>query len=111
MERPKFPTPRLIREDFLPEPDPMKNYRIKKTVNGWGREQYSPEYKRFGLFWVNLHRIRYGQLYAYSTYDEAADILRCHFKNKTKPKVEYLEVRLEDVVESKKEPNSPPKHP
>jgi hypothetical protein len=28
MEKPTFPKPRTIREDFLPEP--MKKYRIKK---------------------------------------------------------------------------------
>lgn len=111
MEKPKPPGPRLIREDFLPEPDPMKNYRIKKITSGWGSENYFPEYKLFGLFWVNLHRLGYGQLYAYPTYYEAAFMLRCHFKDETKPKVEYLEFKLEDVIESKKEPIPPPKHP
>lgn len=32
MNKPEFPKARLIREDFLPEQDPLKNYRIKKVT-------------------------------------------------------------------------------
>ena len=40
MEKPTFPKPRIIREDFLPEP--MKNYRIKKVTEN-GETVYHPQ--------------------------------------------------------------------
>ena len=48
-EKPKFPKPRLIREDFLPEP--MKNYRIKKVIEN-GQPIYYPQ-KKVLWWWVD----------------------------------------------------------
>jgi len=50
-EKPEFPKPRLIREDFLPY-ESMKNYRIKKVIEHnitW----YYPQVKVL-WWWINL---------------------------------------------------------
>lgn len=54
MKKPEFPKPRLIREDFLPEQDPMENYRIKKVTKPDGKSWYFPQKKIFGFLWWNL---------------------------------------------------------
>jgi hypothetical protein len=54
MKKPEFPKPRLIREDFLPEP--MNKYRIKKlTTYGFYGEvtYYYPQEKRL-FWWFNI---------------------------------------------------------
>lgn len=53
MNKPEFPKTRLIREDFLPEQDPLKNYRIEKVTEADGVVWYQPQ-KKFLWFWVNM---------------------------------------------------------
>jgi hypothetical protein len=48
MKKPEFPNPRLIREDFLPEP--MKNYRIKKVTDG-DTTRYYPQERNMRTLW------------------------------------------------------------
>ena len=48
MNKPTFPKPRLIREDFLPD-KPMNKYRIVKKTKG-DRTRYYPQVKL--LFWL-----------------------------------------------------------
>ena len=50
-QKPEFPRPRLIREDFLPY-EPMKNYRIKKVTDEEDTRYY-PQVK-FLFWWYNL---------------------------------------------------------
>ena len=105
MKKPDFPPPRLIREDFMPEPDPMRNYRIKKQTTyceNNGREycRYIPQKKVFGI-WVSIDRnwlnlifdSRYFQETTYKTLTEANNAIweQHNSKIKSKDKVEYLE--------------------
>lgn len=53
MKKPEFPTPQLIREDFLPN-ETMKNYRIKKVTDGYENTHYYPQ-TRILWWWVNLN--------------------------------------------------------
>ena len=50
IEKPEFPKPRIIREDFLPEP--MSKYRIKKETYG-DNTRYYPQEKRL-FWWYNI---------------------------------------------------------
>ena len=85
MKKPEFPEPRLIREDFLPEQDLMKNnYRIKKITTPSGYEKYYPQVKILWLFWVNM----FGDFGWYDSYQEANWRLIIEI---TPNKVEYLE--------------------
>ena len=102
MKKPEFPKPRLISEDFLPEPNPMDNYRIKKVTTRYGTVRYHPQ-KKFLGFWVDLdyHPLTYFSRYYtsswYETYDSAnKEILDyIEFLNRPKEKVEYLEPKME----------------
>lgn len=102
MKKPKFPKPRLIREDFLPEKDPTKNYRIKKVITRYETVRYHPQ-KKFLGFWVDLdyHPIftfsRYYTSSWYETYEAANEEILEHIKflNRPKEKVEYLEPKME----------------
>ena len=96
-QKPEFPTPRLIREDFLPD-NPMNKYRIKKETNSEGT-RYFPEVK-FLLWWYNPFRSepyldggysphRDG---GYSTLEGAHKALCSHFK---KTMVEYIDFDYE----------------
>lgn len=87
MNKPEFPIPRIIREDFLPEQDPLMKYRIKKVTGKSGYERYYPQVKILWLFWVNL----FGEVGWYDSYEEANKSL---IREITPEKVEYLEVDL-----------------
>lgn len=97
MKKPEFPKPRLIREDFLPEPNPMDNYRIKKVTTRYGTVRYHPQ-KKFLGFWVDLCTFsRYYTSSWYETYEAANEEILEHIKflNRPKEKVEYLEPKME----------------
>jgi hypothetical protein len=102
MNKPKFPKARLIREDFLPEQDPMNNYRIKKTTKGDGAVWYQPQKKVLWFFWVEISKMG-----SFSTKDWANAIIIEDFQKSQKDKVEYLEYDTSQTVPS--EPNPPPK--
>lgn len=51
MNKPTFPKPRLIREDFLPN-EPMKKYRIKKETYNDTTKYYPQE--KFLWWWYNV---------------------------------------------------------
>lgn len=100
MEKPKPPSPRLIREDFLPEDDVMKNYRILKTEDKEGRDVYYPQYKFLGLFWLCIDaniKLR--------SFNDAIYYIKRDIISKRKPKVEYLEITEKDL--DLPEPNPP----
>ena len=115
MNKPEFPKSRVIREDFLPEQNPMKRYRIKKVTKGDGTVWYCPQ-KKVLWFWKDLG---YG---SFSVKEWANDIIVQDFQKSQKDKVEYLEPNL-DFPEPKPplklkkttsqtvppEPNTPPK--
>jgi hypothetical protein len=52
MDKPTFPKPRLIREDFLPN-QPMKNYRIKKVTKDRQTLYYTQQ--KFLWWWVDVN--------------------------------------------------------
>ena len=84
MKKPEPPKPRLIREDVLPEQDPMENYRIKKVTKGDGKVSYYPQ-KKFLWFWMNLDD---GGAYGCEAWAQARVFE--HFNKTLKDKVEYL---------------------
>jgi hypothetical protein len=99
MNKPEFPQPRLIRDDFLPEQDPMKNYRIKKETSYYKGEEfvrYFAQKKVFGI-WVDIERKwsnlldSYFRIEYYDSLTYANNAIWEHYNSKTKNKVEYLE--------------------
>jgi len=83
MKKPEFPKPRLIREDFLPEP--MKNCRIKKVTEN-ELTKYYPQV-RVLFWWHNLFSL--SEYYdGFRTLGEAQKEL-CDFLQK--PVVEYID--------------------
>lgn len=86
MEKPEFPNPRLIREDFLPEQDPLMNYRIKKVTKGDGKTWYYPQ-KKILWFWWDIGSGYYG---GYSCYELANGRIIEDYESHLKDKVEYL---------------------
>lgn len=99
MKKPEPPKPRLIREDVLPEQDPMENYRIKKITKGDGKIWYYPQKKIFGLLWWDICGF---EGYGCESWAQA-EIFKDY--NKTiKDKVEYL------APDSSKSVPKPPKN-
>ena len=84
MEKPTFPKPRTIREDFLPEP--MKNYRIKKETYGDTTKYYPQE--KFLYCWYNIFAYEVYFDGGYDTLEEAKKRL-CEYCRE--PVVEYLD--------------------
>jgi hypothetical protein len=100
IEKPNPPNPRIIREDFLPEDDMLKNYRILKTQDKEGRDVYYPQYKFLGLFWLYIDaniKIR--------TFESAVYYIKRDLIAKRKPTVEYIELTEKDL--DLPEPNPP----
>jgi hypothetical protein len=100
IEKPNPPNPRIIREDFLPEDDMLKNYRILKTQDKEGRDVYYPQYKFLGLFWLYIDaniKIR--------TFNDAIYYIKREIIAKRKPTVEYIELTEKDL--DLPEPNPP----
>lgn len=85
MKKPEFPKPRIIREDFLPEQDPLMNYRIKKVTKPDGKEWFYPQ-KKFLWFWVDLDKDGGG----YDSECWAQQRVFEHYDKTLKDKVEYL---------------------
>lgn len=84
MNKPEFPKSRLIREDFLPEQDPLMNYRIKKVTKPDGKDWYYPE-KKFLWFWWNI-----GHTEGYGNECWAQGRIFADYNKTQKDKVEYL---------------------
>jgi hypothetical protein len=88
LEKPSFPKPRTIREDFLPEP--MKKYRIKKETYGDTTKYYPQE--RWFFWWFNIFSCDVYFDGGYSTLEEAQKRL-CGYVKGTM--VEYLDFDYE----------------
>ena len=87
MEKPEFPKPRIIREDFLPN-EPMKNYRIKRVIEQ-GTSKYYPQ-KKILWWWVDICGLgRYYWERDFSTLEEAKQALHKKVYGE-KRKVEYI---------------------
>ena len=72
MDKPTFPNPQLIREDFLPDdPNPMRNYRIKKVNHNVLGSIYYVEKRTFLFFWENVYIKRSPFIGFYETYEAA----------------------------------------
>jgi hypothetical protein len=99
MKKPEFPKPRLIREDFLPEQDPLMNYRIKKITKPDGKEWFYPQ-KKFLWFWMNLYDND-----GYGSESWAQTKVFEHYNKSLKDKVEYL------APDSSKTAPKPPLNP
>lgn len=97
MKKPDFPIPRIIRENFLPEQDPLMNYRIKKVTKGDDKVSYYPQ-KKILWFWWNI-----GPADGYGNENWAHSRIFTDYQTMQKNKVEYL---LPDS--SKSVPQPPP---
>ena len=90
MEKPEFPKPRIIREDFLPN-EPMKNYRIKKVIEQ-GTSKYYPQ-KKILWWWEDVFGLvvvgRYNFGGSFPTLEEAKQALHKKLYEE-KRKVEYI---------------------
>ena len=102
MKKPEFPKPRIIREDFLPEQDPLMNYRIKKVTKPDGEVWYYPQ-KKFLWFWIDICE-SVGDWY----YTEwaAQTLIFADYHKTQKGKVEYLPADSSKTV--RPEHNPPP---
>lgn len=103
MKKPEPPKSRLIREDVLPEPDPIENYRIKKVTQGDGKVWYYPQ-KKILWFWWNI-----GVIDAYICESRAQARIFEDYHKTLKDKVEYLAPDSSKITSPT--PNSPPKNP
>lgn len=97
MNKPEFPKARIIREDFLPEQDPLRNYRIKKVISDDGVVWYQSQ-KKILWFWVNM-KYQPTTSIEWANYFIFEDIKK-HQENK-EVKVEYLRP---DIFLSKPKP-------
>lgn len=100
MKKPEFPKPQLIREDFMPEQDIMKDYRIKKVTKGDGKIWYYAQKKMLGFWWADLTEKPYG-VREWANGAIIEDIQ--YWKDDI---VEYLEPDTSETVRS--DPNPPP---
>jgi hypothetical protein len=86
MDKPEFPKPTLIREDFLPEL--MKNYRIKKVNHNVLGPIYYVEKRTFLFFWENVYLKRSPFIGFYGTYEAALQDIKDRVKKENT--VEYI---------------------
>lgn len=91
MNKPEFPKARVIREDFLPERDQMKRYRLKKVTKGDGTVWYYPQ-KKVLWFWWNIVVSPLHEPYGSESW--ANEMIREDFEDSQKDKVEYIEPNL-----------------
>jgi hypothetical protein len=89
MDKPTSPKPQLIREDFLPyDPNPMKNYRIKKVNHNVLGPIYYVEKRTFLFFWENVYLKRSPFIGFYETYEAALQDIKDRVKKENT--VEYI---------------------
>jgi hypothetical protein len=100
MNKPEFPKPTLIREDFMPEKDITTEYRIKKITKG--DMIYFRAQRKFLWLWINFS-------YEYFCYDIAICRINEDIAKRAKPMIEYLDVTPEKLAS--RTPNPPPKNP
>jgi hypothetical protein len=100
MNKPEFPKPRLIREDFMPEKEFTTDYRIKKITKG-DKVEFRPQ-RKYLWWWINFS-------YGYFCYDIAICRINEDIQKRAKPSIEYLDVTPETLAP--RTPNPPPKNP
>ena len=101
MNKPEFPKPRLIREDFMPEKDITKEYLIKKITKG-DKVEFRAQ-RKFLWWWINLGD------YDYSHYEYVFHDIHNDIQKRAKYMIEYLDVTLDELAP--RTPNPPPKNP
>jgi len=101
MNKPEFPKPRLIREDFMPEKDITTEYRIKKIIKG-NEVEFLPQ-RKFLWFWINIMH------YSTNDYDWAIYCIKSNIQKRAKTMIEYLDVTPDELAP--RTPNPPPKNP
>jgi hypothetical protein len=97
MNKPEFPKPRLIREDFMPEKEFTTDYRIKKIIKG-NEVEFLPQ-RKFLWFWINIMH------YSTDDYDWAICRIKSNIQKRAKSMIEYLDVTPEKLAQ---DPTSPP---
>ena len=99
MNKPEFPKPRLIREDFMPEKDITTEYRIKKITKG--DMIYFRAQRKFLWWWIDIY-------YETECYQWAVHYIKEGIAKRTKPSIEYLDVTPDELAP--RTPNPPPKN-
>ena len=101
MNKPEFPKPRLIREDFMPEKDITTEYRIKKItkddVVGFRAQ------RKYLWWWINLGDYDYSH-YESVFHDISKDIQK-RTKKRAKSMIEYLDVTLDKLAQDPTNPH------
>lgn len=100
MNKPEFPKPTLIREDFMPEKDITTEYRIKKITRG--DRIYFRAQREFLWWWIDIY-------YETEFYQWAVHYIKESIARRTNPAIEYLDVTPDELAP--KTPNPPPKNP
>ena len=89
MNKPEFPKPRLIREDFMPEKDITTEYRIKKITKG--DVIYFRAQRKFLWWWIDI--------YCESDYYKwVVQYINIDIQDRTKHVIEYLDVTPEELA-------------
>ena len=91
----------LIREDFMPERDITKEYRIKKITKG-DKVEFRAQ-RKYLWWWINLGD------YDYSHYEYVFHDIHNDIQKRAKYMIEYLDVTPEKLAP--RTPNPPPKNP
>jgi len=97
MNKPEFPKPRLIREDFMPERDITTDYRIKKITKG--DKIYFRAQREFLWWWIDIY-------YETEWYELVVQYINEDIVKRTKPVIEYLDVTPDELAP--RTPNPPP---
>lgn len=106
MKKPKFPKPRMIREDIMPESNILYNYRVMKYKNRDGQDVYYPQYKFLGFLWLCLDATK-----TFYSFESAVKFINRDIIAHRKRKTEYLEVTEEDLKRSQEDHNLLPLNP
>jgi hypothetical protein len=101
MNKPEFPKPTLIREDFMPERDITTEYRIKKITKG-DKVEFRAQ-RKYLWWWINLGD------YSTDNYDWAIYRIKSNIQKRAKFMIEYLDVTPDELAP--RTPNPPPKNP
>jgi len=99
MNKPEFPKPTLIREDFMPEKEFTTDYRIKKITKG-DKVEFRAQ-RKFLWWWINLGD------YDYSHYEYVFHDIHNDIQKRAKYMIEYLDVTPDELAP--RTPNPPPK--
>ena len=102
MDKPEFPKPRLIREDFMPEKDFTTKYRIKKVTKD-GEVDFRAQ-RKYLWWWINLGDYVYSHYE--SVFNDISKDIQKRTKKRAKSMIEYFDV-TPDKLAQEHSPDAP----